>query len=127
MKTSSSFETSSNSYQTTWRHKPEDGNLNAQSNQKPTNITIHNLLSSGSVCQVACSWVDVGSFHMRLVARFMNFTASVRNILDNLSCLPTGVNSAAVGGLLTSGACDSSKISQWLPAESSPTPPMVVT
>jgi hypothetical protein len=44
-------------------------------------------MPSGSVCQVARSWVDVGSFHARLVARFMNFTASVRNILDFLSCL----------------------------------------
>jgi hypothetical protein len=39
-------------------------------------------MSSESVCQVALSWVDVGSFHTRLVVRFMNFTASVRNILD---------------------------------------------
>jgi hypothetical protein len=39
-------------------------------------------MSSESVCQVARSWVDVGSFHTRLVVRFMNFTASVRNILD---------------------------------------------
>jgi hypothetical protein len=42
-------------------------------------------MSSESVCQVARSWVDVGSFHTRLVARFMIFTASVRNILDSLS------------------------------------------
>jgi hypothetical protein len=39
-------------------------------------------MSSESVCQVARSWVDVGSFHTRFVVRFMNFTASVRNILD---------------------------------------------
>jgi hypothetical protein len=39
-------------------------------------------MSSESVCQVARSWVDVGSFHMRLVVRFMIFTAKVRNILD---------------------------------------------
>jgi hypothetical protein len=39
-------------------------------------------MSSESVCQVARSWVDVGRFHARLVVRFMNFTASVRNILD---------------------------------------------
>jgi hypothetical protein len=44
-------------------------------------------MSSESVCQVARSWVDVGSFHTRLVVRFMNFTASVRNILDTASCL----------------------------------------
>jgi hypothetical protein len=40
-----------------------------------------------SVCQVARSWVDVGSFHTRLVVRFMIFTASVRNILDTPSYL----------------------------------------
>jgi hypothetical protein len=34
------------------------------------------------VCQVARSWVEVGSFHTRLVVRFMIFTASVRNIVD---------------------------------------------
>jgi hypothetical protein len=39
-------------------------------------------MSSESVCQVARSWVDVGSFHKRLVVRFMKFTASVRIILD---------------------------------------------
>jgi hypothetical protein len=38
-------------------------------------------MSSESVCQVARSWVEVGSFHTRLVVRFMIFTASVRNIL----------------------------------------------
>jgi hypothetical protein len=38
--------------------------------------------SGESVCQVARSWVDVGSFHTRFVVRFMNFTASVRNIFD---------------------------------------------
>jgi hypothetical protein len=41
-----------------------------------------NSMSSESVCQVARSWVDVGSFHTRLVVRFMIFTASVRNILN---------------------------------------------
>jgi hypothetical protein len=30
-------------------------------------------MSSESVCQVARSWVDVGSFHTRLVVRFMIF------------------------------------------------------
>jgi hypothetical protein len=35
-----------------------------------------------SHCQVARSWVDVGSFDTRLVVRFMIFIASVRNILD---------------------------------------------
>jgi hypothetical protein len=42
-------------------------------------------MSSESVCQVALSWVDVGSFHTRLVVRCMIFTASVRNILDTPS------------------------------------------
>jgi hypothetical protein len=36
-------------------------------------------MSSESVRQVARSWVDVGSCHTRLVLRFMNVTASVRN------------------------------------------------
>jgi hypothetical protein len=40
-------------------------------------------MSSGSVCKVARSWVDVGSFDTRLVMRFTNLTASVRNILDS--------------------------------------------
>jgi hypothetical protein len=40
---------------------------------------------SESMWQVACNWVDVGSFHTRLVVRFMTFTASVRNILDTPS------------------------------------------
>jgi hypothetical protein len=35
------------------------------------------------VCQVTRIWVDVDSFHTRLVVRFINFTASVRNILDS--------------------------------------------
>jgi hypothetical protein len=42
-------------------------------------------MSSESVCAVVRSWVDVGSCHMRLVVRFMIFTASVRNILDTSS------------------------------------------
>jgi hypothetical protein len=42
-------------------------------------------MSSESVCQVARSWVDVGSFHTRLVVRFMIFTPSVWNILDTPS------------------------------------------
>jgi hypothetical protein len=42
-------------------------------------------MPSESVCKVARSWVDVGSFHKRLVVRFMIFTASVRNILDKSS------------------------------------------
>jgi hypothetical protein len=42
-------------------------------------------MSSESVCQVARSWVDVGSFQTRLVVRFMICTAPVRNILGK-SC-----------------------------------------
>jgi hypothetical protein len=42
-------------------------------------------MSRESVCQVARSWVDVGSFHTRLVVRFVILTASVRNILDTPS------------------------------------------
>jgi hypothetical protein len=42
-------------------------------------------MPSESVCQVARSWVDVGSFHTRLVVKFMIFTAAVRNILDTPS------------------------------------------
>jgi hypothetical protein len=49
-------------------------------------------MSSESVCQIARSWVDVGSFHTRLVARFMIFTASVRNILDTRSYTLHGVD-----------------------------------
>jgi hypothetical protein len=49
-------------------------------------------MSSESVCQVARSWVDVGSFHTRLVQRFMDFTASLRNILDTHSY--TGLGNA---------------------------------
>jgi hypothetical protein len=39
-------------------------------------------MSSESVCQVLRSWVGVGSFHIRLVVKFMIFTALVQNILD---------------------------------------------
>jgi hypothetical protein len=42
-----------------------------------------------SGCQVARSWVDVGSFHTRLVVRFMIFTAPVRSILDTPSYTAT--------------------------------------
>jgi hypothetical protein len=44
-------------------------------------------MSSESLCQVARSWMEVGSFHTRLVVRFMIFTASVRNIWDTHSFL----------------------------------------
>jgi hypothetical protein len=48
-------------------------------------------MSSESVCHVARSWVEVGRFHKRLVVRFMNFTASVLNILDTRSYVCTYV------------------------------------
>jgi hypothetical protein len=47
-------------------------------------------MSSESVCQVARSWADVGSFHKRLAVRFMIFTASVQNILDTPSYVRNG-------------------------------------
>jgi hypothetical protein len=42
-------------------------------------------MSSESVCYVARSWVDVGSFHMRSVVRFMIFASSVLNVLETPS------------------------------------------
>jgi hypothetical protein len=42
-------------------------------------------MSSESVSHVASRWVDVGSFHTRLVVRIMIFTVSVRCILDTPS------------------------------------------
>jgi hypothetical protein len=42
-------------------------------------------MSSESVCQFACSWVDVGSFHTCVVVRYMIFTVAVWNILDTPS------------------------------------------
>jgi ABC-type anion transport system duplicated permease subunit len=65
-------------------------------------------MSSESVCQVARSWVDVGRFHKRLVAKFMIFTASVWNILDTPSYFGFGTvsseNMAHVDGLLFAAA-----------------------
>jgi hypothetical protein len=54
-------------------------------------------MSSESVCQVARSWVDMGSFHMRLVLTFMTFTASPWNILDTPSYVSLS-NSEDYGG-----------------------------
>jgi hypothetical protein len=42
-------------------------------------------MSSESVCQVARSWVDVGSFHMRLFEIVYFAIASVREFLDTPS------------------------------------------
>jgi hypothetical protein len=61
-------------------------------------------MSSESVCQVAFSWVDVGSFHSRLVVRFINFTASVRNILDTPLYVST-IRSPLSSLLATSNFC----------------------
>jgi hypothetical protein len=44
-------------------------------------------VSSGSVCQVAHSWVDVGSFQMRLFLVVYFAIASVREFLDTASYL----------------------------------------
>jgi hypothetical protein len=55
-------------------------------------------MSSEPVCQAERSWVDVGSFHTRLVMRFMIFTALVRNILDRC-CPPLGVELLHTGCL----------------------------
>jgi hypothetical protein len=42
-------------------------------------------MSSESVCQVARSWVDVGSFHMRLFEVVYFAIASVREFLETPS------------------------------------------
>jgi hypothetical protein len=42
-------------------------------------------MSSESVCQVARSWVDVGSFHTRLFGVVYFAIASVREFLDKPS------------------------------------------
>jgi hypothetical protein len=56
-------------------------------------------MSSEPVCQVARCWVEVGSFHTLLVVRFMNFIASVWNVLDTPSYgfTPTAALSSAIG------------------------------
>jgi hypothetical protein len=61
------------SIQQLWQHEaPVDGRT---------------TMSCESVCQVARSWVDLGSFHTHLVVRFVISTASVQNILDTPSYL----------------------------------------
>jgi hypothetical protein len=52
-------------------------------------------MSSELVFLVAHSWVDVGSFNSSLFIIFMILTASVRNILDILSCIQYEVGWAA--------------------------------
>jgi hypothetical protein len=49
-------------------------------------------MSSDSVCQVARSWVDVGSIHMRLFGVVYLAIASVREFLDTSSYVWEGVN-----------------------------------
>jgi hypothetical protein len=44
-------------------------------------------MSSESVCQVARSWVDVGSFHTRIFGVLYYAVASVREFLDTPSYL----------------------------------------
>jgi hypothetical protein len=44
-------------------------------------------MSSESVCQVARSWVDVGSFHTRLFGIVYFSIASVREFVDTTSCV----------------------------------------
>jgi hypothetical protein len=48
--------------------------------ERSTGIDIRTTVSIESVFQVTRSWVDVGSYHTRLVVRFMIITVSVRNI-----------------------------------------------
>jgi hypothetical protein len=76
-------------------------------------------MSSESVCQVARSWVDVGSFYKCLVVRFMIFTASVRNILDwPVYFLITyaggggGLMWVRLQGLRRTGRCDTASLPQ---------------
>jgi hypothetical protein len=50
-------------------------------------VSDRTTMYSKSVCQVTRNWVDVGSSLTRLLMRFMNFTASVRNVLYSPSYL----------------------------------------
>jgi hypothetical protein len=53
-----------------WREAPVDGRT---------------AMSIDSVCQVACSWVDVGSLHMRLFGVVYFAIDSVQEFLDTPS------------------------------------------
>jgi hypothetical protein len=64
---------------------------------------------SESVCQVARSWVDVGSFHTRLFIVFMICTAPVRNILDIPSHIVQNVLPSADGCGAAAGAPSSDR------------------
>jgi hypothetical protein len=59
-------------------------------------------MSFESVCEVARSWVDVGSFYTRLVVGFMMFTSSVRIILDAPSFIGAVFGSTAVSSYVLS-------------------------
>jgi hypothetical protein len=50
-----------------------------------TAVVVAQTMSSESVCQVVCSWVDVGSLHTRLFGVVYFAIASVREFLDTLS------------------------------------------
>jgi hypothetical protein len=67
-------------------------------------------MSSESVCQVARSWGDVGSFHMRLVVRFMIFTASVRNTLDTHLYVPGNIVLEKDGEAHLDRSCEKRKV-----------------
>jgi hypothetical protein len=56
-----------------------------QSCSRETPVDSRTTMSGEAVCQVARSWVDVDSFHTRLLVSFMNFTGSVQNIFDTTS------------------------------------------
>jgi hypothetical protein len=60
-------------------------------------------VSRESVCQVACSWVDVGSFHTCVLVRFMIFSASVRNILDTSSYVADCISQTFYSVLVIAG------------------------
>jgi hypothetical protein len=53
-------------------------------------------MSSESVCQVARSWVDVGSFHTRLFGVVRLAMALVREFLDTPSCTVMGIRRQVV-------------------------------
>jgi hypothetical protein len=44
-------------------------------------------MSSESLCQVACSWVDMGTFHMSLFGVVYLAVTTVREFLDTPSCV----------------------------------------
>jgi hypothetical protein len=80
--------------------------------QREAPVDGRTTMSSESVCQVARSWVEVGSFHTCLVVRFMIFTASVWNILGTPSYRETEGPITVVCGI--KWKCEgSSKVTLW--------------